>query len=212
MNSNNNNDDIIISSEISSLRRGAVVPIVPFGEQKAEVATDNTPKHPRKRFMAIAATAAAAAAVMVLTYRSPNTVTSIFSTSSSLVGTRTSKNRQQGESCGGYDWADGLCADGLSCFTGGNNNYCVPNAKEWGCCDDGIDCGKGLKCDSFCGCGCSTRTCKIPTDNDDDATTCNYKFVKKGSCNPNTGEPPAANGFVNCNECDKPAGFSNFFR
>jgi len=211
MNSNNNNDDIITSSETSSLRRGAVVPIVPSGEEKAEVATDNTPKQPRKRFMAISATAAAAA-VMVLTYRSPNTATSIFPASSSLVGTRTSKNRQQGESCGGYDWADGLCADGLSCFTGGNNNYCVPNAKEWGCCDDGIDCGKGLKCDSFCGCGCSTRTCKIPTDNDDDATTCNYKFVKKGSCNPNTGEPPAANGFVNCNECDKPAGFSNFFR
>mmetsp|Transcript_1526 Transcript_1526/g.1620 ORF Transcript_1526/g.1620 Transcript_1526/m.1620 type:complete len:205 (-) Transcript_1526:94-708(-) len=196
MNSSNNNDDIIISSETSSLRRGAVVPIVPFGEEKAEIAANNTPKQPRKRFMSISATIASAT-VMVLTYRSPSIVPSIFTTSSLLFGTRTSEEKQQGEICGGYDWANGICGDGLSCFTGGNNNYCVPNGKEWGCCEDGIECGEGLICSDICNCDGSVKTCKSNT-NDDDGFNCNHKFVKKGSCNPNTGEPAAANGFMQC--------------
>ena len=57
--------------------------------------------------------------------------------------------KQRGESCGGFLWKDGVCADGLSCFTGGHSGsgrYCVPNGKAGGSCESGTDCGKHLQC------------------------------------------------------------------
>ena len=136
----NDND---IFSETSSLR---VVVSIPSGEWDPEVVPNS--RQPRKRIMKKSATAAAAAAVMVLTYRSSGTVKSIISTSSSLLGIRTS--RKQGESCGGFSWWNGSCDNGLSCFTAGNSNYCVPefmlvscvcitNRKERESCNDKND-------------------------------------------------------------------------
>jgi len=105
------------------------------------------------------------------------------------------KTQKQGETCGGFLWANGNCDDGLSCFTGGDsNNYCVPNGKENACCEDGIECGNGLSCYSGNGCTGIVDTCKIDTD-----TNKSEKFVRTGSCNVNTGEPAAAgDGFVTC--------------
>jgi len=115
----------------------------------------------------------------------------------------TEKTQKQGETCGGFLWNQGICDDGLSCFTGGNsNNYCVPNGKENACCDiNGIDCEKGFDCYSANGCtGLTVPTCKSNTDSNK-----SEKFVRTGSCNVNTGEPPAAGyGFVTCAVQDMP--------
>ena len=66
--------------------------------------------------------------------------------------------KQQGETCGGFLWTDGVCADDFSCFTRDNSGcgrYCVPNDKKGWDCGGGIDCGKGLEC-------CVTGTDQFP--------------------------------------------------
>ena len=115
------------------------------------------------------------------------------------------KMKQRGETCGGFLWTDGICDDGLSCFTGGhsgNGHYCVPNAKQGACCLSkfeaaGIDFGKNLEC-----MGCAGDRC--PDDYVNICKICkNYQVIprdawaKKGSCNVNTGEP--ADAFVYAN-------------
>jgi hypothetical protein len=115
--------------------------------------------------------------------------------------------RKQGESCHGF-WYD-ACGDKLSCFMGGNSNYCVPNGQLHACCGysaineeaSGIDCGKGLKCDDRTG----------SNNNFGTVFTCHRKdewygvkdFAQKGSCNVNTGEPANILIALECNggEC-----------
>jgi len=136
-------------------------------------------------FISIAAATCGTAAALYSNYQR-NIVST--SSSSSLLGTRT--GRKQGQSCGVFS----SCGDNLSCFTGGNSDYCVPNGKEGACCGGifsdeaaGIDCLSGLICSG--GGDGSVETC-IPT--------CEgaWVYAKKGSCNVNTGE--RANECVEC--------------
>jgi len=131
-----------------------------------------------------AATCGTAAASLYSNYQQ-----NIVSTSSSLLGTRTS--RKQGQSCGVFS----SCDENLSCFTGGNSDYCVPNGKKGACCGifsgeaAGIDCLSGLYCKVACEDG-SVQTC-----NPSLVDTQTYIFAKEGTCNVNTGEPATA--FIN---------------
>lgn len=106
---------------------------------------------------------------------------------------------KQGDWCDGF-WFD-ACGDKLSCFMGGNSNYCVPMGQEGACCGfswgnsaAGIDCLAGLSCDSrTVGTYHNTvRTCR-PTN---EGSLAPGKFAEKGSCNVNTGEP--ANTLIEC--------------
>ena len=142
----------------------------------------------------IAAVATTTAAVAFLTYPSSSAVggNPIVSTLSSLLGT----GRKRGESC--YDIWWNACGPGLSCFKGGNSNYCVPNGKENACCgyfDDGGD-ARGIDCEG--GLICENTYNGVP---DCGTTICvrgRYKhtrFAREGSCKVNDGEP--ATEFVN---------------
>ena len=148
----------------------------------------------------IAAVATTTAAVAFLTYPSSSAVggNPIVSTLSSLLGT----GRKRGESC--YDIWWNACGPGLSCFKGGNSNYCVPNGKENACCGyfDGGD-ARGIDCepDFFCSKpydgnpDCGTNICVRSYENAHN----NNRFARKGSCKVNDGE--AATEFVN-NDCE----------
>ena len=100
--------------------------------------------------------------------------------------------QQQGESCGGFLEWNRQCNNGLSCFTAGKTNYCVPNGQEYACCGydsgeaAGIDCLSGLFC-VYKDMGGTVATCHTKLSSPD-------KLAKKGSCNVNNGEP--ANQFV----------------
>ena len=107
-----------------------------------------------------------------------------FTHCSIFIDSSDEKNKQQGETCGGFLWKDGICDVGLSCFTGGTNKYCVPNGKENACCENGVECGNGLSC-MTCLNPDILDTCKNVNDTD-----ILERFVRNFEyCNWNTGEP-----------------------
>jgi len=139
-------------------------------------------------FVSIAAATCGTAAALYSNYQQ-NILSTLSSSSSSLLGRRT--NQQQGQSCGVLVF----CGDNLSCFTGGNSDYCVPNGKKGACCGTfdgeaaGIDCLSGLICSG--GADGSVETCILSNGGQN-----LQPVAKKGSCNVNTGEP--ANEFMKC--------------